>query len=280
MTDVAALAPNLERREDGIWYASGTEPVSYPEEGHQQFFDVEGRSFWFQHRNRCIAAAVANHPPAQGEAIFDVGGGNGFVAMGLQEAGHAVVVVEPGPVGARNAKSRGIDDVVCATTRSAGFLSDSLPAIGAFDVIEHVEDDTGFLEEMRGLLKPGGYLYATVPAYHWLWSHEDEIAGHFRRYDLVGICGVFEHAGFSVEQATYFFRPLPFPILAARALPYRMGLAPKQAEQERIEKDHGTDQGVLVRWMMKLLSREVDLISQDKPMRFGGSCLVVGRTDR
>lgn len=51
-----------------------------------------------------------------------------------------------------------------------------------FDVVERVADDVGFLRETVRALRPGGMLFLTVPAYPWLWSHEDEVAGHHRRY--------------------------------------------------------------------------------------------------
>jgi hypothetical protein len=52
--------------------------------------------------------------------LFDVGGGNGFVAAALERAGWQTVVVEPGRRGAENARARGLSRVVCATTDTAG----------------------------------------------------------------------------------------------------------------------------------------------------------------
>jgi len=87
MIDIAALAPDLRLAEDGIWYSSESQPISYPSDGNDACFALENSSFWFAHRNDCIIAAARKFPPPAGGLIFDVGGGNGFVARGLPGRG-------------------------------------------------------------------------------------------------------------------------------------------------------------------------------------------------
>ena len=210
--DLVSAFQSLRLSEDGIYYASESEAISYPEEGNEACFEVEDQSFWFRHRNDCIRELVRNFPPKEKGPIFDVGGGNGFVAKGLMDAGWDVVLVEPGPSGARNAKKRGLEHVICGTTHSAGFKNSTLPAIGVFDVVEHIEDDLGFLLHLRDLLKPGGMLYLTVPAYKFLWSHEDVNAGHFRRYTLASMKMKLLEAGLEPIFETYIFGFLTLPV--------------------------------------------------------------------
>lgn len=52
-----------------------------------------------------------------------------------------VVLLEPGPDGVRNARRRGVRQVLRGTLEAAGFLPDSIPSAGLFDVLEHIEDD-------------------------------------------------------------------------------------------------------------------------------------------
>ena len=139
---------SLTRNSDGIHYADTSNIVSYPKDGNDNCFEIEENSFWFRHRNNCIIEMIRNYPPNGNGPIFDVGGGNGYVAKGLLEAGLEVVLVEPGPAGAINAKKRGIPHVICATTHTAQFKPGSIPAIGVFDVVEHIEDDIGFLKHL------------------------------------------------------------------------------------------------------------------------------------
>lgn len=277
MTEIEAISSGLERGEDGIWYAPEKQSVSYPSGGNESCLAVEDGSFWFHHRNECIATVVRAYPPPDGGAIFDIGGGNGFVARGLADAGFDVVLVEPGQDGARNAVRRGLKQVVCATTDSARFEESSMPAVGLFDVIEHIEDDRGFLESMKRLVKPGGCVYVTVPAYSFLWSMEDIQAGHFRRYDLSGIEKVLESAGFKIQFSSYIFRFLPLPIFLLRTLPMKLGLVSESGSNDSQARDHASENAVANRIIGALCRPEIARLARGKSMRFGGSCLLVAR---
>lgn len=275
MIDLESISTGLVRGEDGIWYSPETREVSYTAGGHAACLAVEGRSFWFRHRNRCILAVVERYPPEAGGPVFDIGGGNGFVAAALAAAGFEVALLEPGRAGAANARRRGLETVICATTDSARLKPESLPAVGLFDVIEHTADDAAFLASIRALLQPGGRLYATVPAYPLLWSDEDVTAGHFRRYTRQTICARLEQAGLEIEFASCIFRFLPIPIALFRALPWRLGLARAGKRERRVARDHAAHGGAMVRILDFLLRAEIDNLQHGKAMRFGGSCLVV-----
>jgi len=271
---------DLQRGENGIWRLGRrgkVDGISYPDEGNRDCLGIEESSFWFSHRNGCIAAVVGNFPP-QG-AIFDIGGGNGLVARGLAEAGFQVVLVEPGEDGARNARQRGIDHVVCATLEEANFRDGSLPAAGLFDVLEHLEDDTAFLRQLRAKLAPGGRLYVSVPAYHLLWSVEDDYAGHFRRYRLAELGRVLEAAEFRVDFATYIFSFLPLPIFVMRSLPSRLGIV-REHDVRRTERQHLRKSGLgakLTNWMC---GWELMRVRQTRKLALGGSCLVAASSER
>ena len=278
--DINRYFSALTRDVEGIWLANDGAEVSYPAGGHAACLQVEDSSFWFRHRNRCIAAAASRYlNPIEGP-IFDVGGGNGFVARGLEEAGFEVVLVEPGIEGARNARRRGLSHVVCATTDSCGFQPRSAPAIGLFDVVEHIEDDKAFLESMAQLLVEQGRLLLTVPAHAFLWSAEDRAAGHFRRYTRSSICAVLERSGFSIDHAGYIFRPLLLPILLMRAIPYRLGLSRPADPARAAAADHAVKGGAVASWLERILSGEVKSISRGKAIAFGASILVVARSCR
>ena len=277
---------------DGIYYCKeagekaesgrlnvASEAISYPEEGNEACFEVEDQSFWFRHRNDCIRELVRNYPPRGNGPIFDVGGGNGFVAKGLMDAGWDVVLVEPGPSGARNAKKRGLEIVICGTTHSAGLKNGSLPAIGGFDVVEHIEDDLGFLRHLWDLLEPGGMLYLTVPAYNFLWSHEDVDARHFRRYTLGSMKMKLVEAGLKPVFGTHTFSFLPLPVFLFRTLPYRLGLARAGSAGNEVRRDHSQKQGLLGAMMARSFELELKRIRAGKTIRFGGSCLVAARKD-
>ena len=272
--DPSALAANLERGPDGLWWPRTRSRVDYPDEGNAFCFQVEDHSFWFHHRNACILAVMSRYPP--GGTLFDIGGGNGFVARALVHAGLPSVVVEPGPAGARNAQSRGLEPVICSTLDDAGFAEGSLPAAGLFDVLEHIEDHRGVLQRLATLMAPGGRVYLTVPAYDWLWSNEDVISGHHRRYTESGLSKVVQGAGFTVEFSSYLFWPLPLPILLLRALPSRLGRRPT-VDLDAIRRELKPPSGPAIRGLMAVLSLERRWLARGGRVPTGGSCLLVAR---
>ena len=95
--------------------------------------------------------------------------------------------------------------------RSIGVPAD-LPALrGRFhiitclDVLEHMDDDVEGLRAIAVLLAPGGQVVVTAPAYDWLWSGEDVISAHRRRYTRETLLRAARAAGFDVLFASYFF---------------------------------------------------------------------------
>ncbi len=180
--------------------------------------------------------------------------------------------------GCLHAKNRGIQDVICATTHTAQFKPHSMPAVGLFDVVEHIEDDPGLLRSMKELLKQGGCLYATVPSYPLLWSDEDVTAGHFRRYGLRSICRVLEAAGFEIAFASYIFRFLPLPIFLLRTIPCRIGLTGRSQKTDHHALDHAVKGETTGGILDALLKSEIEHFKNRRPMAFGGSCLVVAKS--
>jgi SAM-dependent methyltransferase len=249
--------------------------LSYPDDGHATCFGIEQGSFWFAHRNRCVTRTVLRMPPAG--TLADVGGGNGFVARALLDAGVDVMLIEPGHTGAMNAWKRGVRPVVQATLDEANIAPASLGGIGLFDVVEHVEHDVAFLADCKSYLKPDGRVYITVPAHRALWSHEDDRAGHFRRYSRLSLHDTLTAAGFEVEYLTAFFAWLPLPVLLFRALPHRLGLVRHQPDVAHTAQEHALPSGVAGRVLQRLLDVEASAIERGGRIPVGGSLLAVAR---
>ena len=273
--DLASVSPVLAKTSDGIWKpkAARGETISFPDDGHDACFRLEDASLWFAHRNACIAAALLRH--GVDGPLLDVGGGNGAVSKALDDKGIETVLLEPGPDGAQNARRRGVRNVVCATLQDASFEAGSFGAAGAFDVIEHVEDDAALLGEIRRVLRPGGTLCVTVPAYGWLWSAEDEHAGHHRRYSLARLDALLTRCAFRVDYATYFFAPFTLPVLLVRSLPHRV--LPRRSTEavgEGAARQHIMSP-LPRRVMTSLLAPEIRRIAAGRRIPFGTSILAV-----
>ena len=277
MDDRQKLLQALQMNEDGIYIPqnSASSDISYPKGTHSICHQIEEDSFWFNHRNKLIINTVKHYH--QRGVFIDLGGGNGFVAKGLEQNGIPTILVEPGYEGALHAKERGLEYVVCSELISAGFPENSLEAVGIFDVIEHVQDDHRFLGEIKRYLMPGGLCFIAVPAYQWLWSNEDVDVGHFRRYTRKSLKKLVKECGLEVVYSSYFFSILPLPIALFRTIPSRLGFNRKSAELGKQEGEHGSFHPWIRRIVDKLLSGELNRLKEGETLPFGSSVILVAR---
>jgi 2-polyprenyl-3-methyl-5-hydroxy-6-metoxy-1,4-benzoquinol methylase len=274
MIRIQKIAPDLIRNEEGIWVSRGRTELSYPQDGNEACFGIEEDSFWFNNRNRIILETVQLFPP--GGEIFDIGGGNGFISLTLKQAGFSTVLVEPGEAGVKNARERGMAPIIQSTLEEAGFKEHSLPGVGLFDVLEHIEKDDVFLKNIRRLLVDNGRLYITVPTYTMLWSAADDDAGHYRRYTIQSLDETLKHAGFQIEYASYFFGLLVAPIFLFRSIPSRLGIRKRKAISKYRKELVLTNSWLewIIRWVVRM---EANIIRRRKSIPFGSSCLVVAK---
>lgn len=271
--DLKEITDGLELR-DGIWFSNSNVDVSFPEDGYNRCFQVETDSFWFIHRNDCIIETVKNFPP--GDCFFDIGGGNGFVSLELEKNGINTCLVEPGIEGILNAQKRKLKNLVCASFEEAHFYKNSLPAVGIFDVLEHIHNDDAFLSGLSEALVYNGRLFLTAPAFNALWSPEDDYAGHFRRYTIKSISRKLEAVNFKVEYGSYIFSILPVPIFLFRSIPGRI-FKKKQNRPEKMQKQCRKRTGTMGKILNSILKKELSMIKRKRKIAIGSSCLLVAR---
>lgn len=263
---------NIQLDEDGVWRPQVRSSVSYPEAGHDSCYNVEDTSFWFAHRNRCIAAVINAFPPNPALPFVDMGGGNGYVAAMIQRMGYQTVLLEPGAQGIAHARERGLAELVQASSTDLQIKPGTIGAVGLFDVVEHIEDAATALRNLHPTLAEHGRIYVTVPAHTALWSSIDVQAGHFRRYNRTSLGRLFHGCGFDVDFNSYYFWPLPPPMFLMRSLPERLGLRrASKPRNERISQEHRSGAGLLNR----LLALEERALGKGRNIPFGASCILV-----
>jgi SAM-dependent methyltransferase len=275
--DVASLSDTLHfDARTGLWRANVGDDgsLSYPAGHNAACFRLEDGSFWFTHRNRCIVAAVRRFQPDG--FILDVGGGNGVVAQALIEAGYQTALLEPGVVGAQNARAgRRLPTVINATIEDAAIRPGSVANVALFDVLEHIEDDRDFVRRLHVTVRPGGLFFLTVPAFNWLWSMSDVDAMHYRRYTGKTLADVLS-GWFDVLYSTCLFGRLVPLSLVVRALPYRIGMA-RSKPAHVYEREHAVKRRGLAGVFASVLDHEVAAIAAGRPLAIGSSLLVVAR---
>ncbi len=173
--------------------------------------------WWFASRTRALNAILNRllyHSPDF--RLLDVGCGAGNMIHHLSRYGWVKgLEIDPRPV--KVARERGYDVDLFDVTKPMPFDPNTFDAITALDVIEHNEDDLAILGDSYRILKPGGHIIITVPALMWLWSHNDDINAHVRRYSARELKQKLEQTGFTVRRLTFnnFF---VFPLAAALIL--------------------------------------------------------------
>ncbi len=263
----------IHETDDGILVsAAGSEPLDYPEEGNELTMQVEEASFWFQHRNRAITTLLRNHP-VDG-ALWDIGGGNGFQALRLQEE-LPVVMVEPGPVGCAYARRRGVKTVIRSTLEGLSLPTASVAALSFFDVLEHLETPEQTLAESRRVLADGGKIFITVPAFTFLWSDEDVFARHQRRYDAESLGLELEGAGFAIDFLSYFFQALLLPVYLLRTLPYKLSAKKVTTETATMDQGEHTPPAALRKALEVFLNRELAVLERGGRLSYGTSVIAV-----
>jgi SAM-dependent methyltransferase len=174
---------------------------------------AEDRHWWYQGRRRVLEQAIARLGLPTQARILDAGCGSGRNMVDL--AHHGIVTgVELSSTSVQLARERNSGEVLEGSVMDMPLDDHSFDLTVSLDVIEHLEDDVGALQELRRVTKPGGALLVTVPAYQWLWSGHDEVNHHHRRYNRRTLLAAAREGGWQLESSTHFnFLLLPVAIL-------------------------------------------------------------------
>ena len=157
---------------------------------YQELFEVENNHWWHQHKRKLVHQLISKYLGRPGK-VLDVGAGTGKILSELKNKGWQIKGVDGEKEAVRWAKKRGVIIKQHDLTKKLPFKDTSFDLVVSLDVLEHIKDDQKLMQEMKRVVKPGGLIVVTVPAYQWLYSYWDKMLGHFRRYlkgDLEKLC--------------------------------------------------------------------------------------------
>ena len=189
---------------------------------HESFFaelaQREAGNFWFEARNAIIVRTLKRFFP-QLQSFLEIGCGTGFVLSGIARAFPEVrlvgteIFVAGLPFAAARVPSASFAQM---DARRLPYAAE-FDVVGAFDVIEHIEEDVDVLENLKHAVKLGGGVVISVPQHKWLWSDIDKQSFHFRRYEMRELHEKIEGVGLEIVYSTSFVSLLlPLMFLSRR----------------------------------------------------------------
>lgn len=164
----------------------------------------EDKHWWFASRTRAILALLDKYvgPGKNGRRVLDIGAGAGNMMHNLAQYGDEIVGLEYNPKPIPVAHERGWD-VRQGDATAMPFEDESFDLLSLLDTVEHIPDETAVFNETFRVTKPGGAMVVTVPAFMWLWSHNDVINLHQRRYTAPELKRKLIAAGWKVSYISY-----------------------------------------------------------------------------
>jgi SAM-dependent methyltransferase len=118
----------------------------------------------------------------------------------------------------RFCRERGHAQLCKADAANLPFRDEEFDIVTALDVVEHLDDDVVALRELWRIMRPGGLLIISVPAYSLLWSYWDDILGHRRRYTTRSLSRAASQAGYQVRKVSYSNALILMPSVLVRLL--------------------------------------------------------------
>lgn len=257
-----AFAPALAEQNDGF------NPDTF-----QRYAAVEAGHFWFVGRNDILRDCMLQYFPGAIN-ILEIGCGTGFVLASTRLTFPEALLFGSDifTEGLSYAKQRVPSASLFQMDACHIPFRNEFDLIGAYDVLEHIEDDEAALGQIYLACQPGGGVLFTVPQHRWMWSSTDDYAHHKRRYTRSELQGKVERAGFKVEYVSSFVTLL-LPLMLASRLLQKSAAASDQM-------DAGFKIGKLANKILaSVMKVERWLIALGMSFPLGGSLLVVARKE-
>ena len=185
-------------------------------EAYSEMAQMQTMHWWFVARRKILRSQIDRLNLPAGADILEIGSGTGANLDLLADFGKVVAL------------EMSADAIVLAKERCSGTgrqismrqgrcpedlagLAQKFDLICLFDVLEHIEQDGASLAGLGSMLKPGGKLLLTVPAYQWMWGPHDTHLHHHRRYSKHLLSARCAEAGLSIARVSHF-NTLLFPL--------------------------------------------------------------------
>ncbi len=243
-------------------------------EEYERMYRFEDTYWWFVARRHLIVSLLQTHYPRDGRLhILDIGCGTGAMLDELAPFG-PVVGADFSPEALQFCVTRGIQAPLArADVRRLPFADSTFDVVTAMDIIEHIDDDKAASCEIFRVLKPGGRLFVTVPAFPSLWSEHDEALHHYRRYTKPRLKDLFQRVGLAVDKISYTVTALFPPIWVYRQI---SNLLPKPQDDGEKKANLVNFSQPINKALLSLSNWETQLV-QNANLPFGVTVVCIAR---
>ena len=226
---ICKLCPHLPSSKMGSKYPSRRHLIAAEAQILTKEQLEEDAHWWFASRTRALLGILDRCLPKGSLRVLDVGCGAGNMTHRLSRYGR-VKGIDQNPIPLKVACRRGYDAQL-ASAEAIPFHDDAFDLVAALDLVEHCRDDLEVLRQCYRICSPGGHIVITVPAYQWLWSNNDVINHHFRRYTARRLKTLLDQVGFRTRRMTYN-NTIIFPLAVGLTLMRRGKREPELATPE------------------------------------------------
>lgn len=242
---------------------------------YQDYFKLEKGNWWFRVRRNLIFALLKKYLPAatRKTEILDFGCGSGFLVGELQKLGYEASGLDRSAEAIDYGTGRGIRNLKIQQGDKIDFPDGRFNLVLALDVLEHIKDDARAIREIERVLKPGGWVIITAPAYMFLWGVQDEVSRHFRRYSRSELVNKFKSSSSLKIIKQSYFNTLLFPPIALFRLVSKLLPKPKR------ESDFEIGGGFVNSVFYYIFNLESDLLKYLN-FPFGVSILLVAKKEK
>lgn len=231
-------------------------------------YELEDHYWWFVGRRQLAIDLLQRNLPKGSNTLLDLGCGTGVISRELQPLG-TTISLDFSDLALNYCCRRGLSRCVKGDGTVLPLKGDQFDGILGLDIFEHIEDDLAAFKESCRVLRPGGVLVLSVPAFKSLWGPHDVALHHFRRYRKNQMKACLEEAGFEVVRCTYsvFFL---FPIVVITRFLEKRRKGPAKASLPRVSN-------FVNKALIRLQSLEAGLIVSGINLPWGSSVVAVAR---
>jgi 2-polyprenyl-3-methyl-5-hydroxy-6-metoxy-1,4-benzoquinol methylase len=220
----------------------------YDEHGFDVLFRMQREHFWYHGRHRFLLAALKMElasldAPANTLSAIDLGAGCGgwidyllncsvpqFGELALADSSLRALEFAATVIGAQYQRFQ-------VDLRDLGW-KERWDIIFLLDVLEHIQDQSSVVQQIRQCLRPNGLLFLTAPALDFFWSYNDELARHQRRYSLEDMKSLAQQCQLTLTKVRYFMFFLSPLLYLSRLCGSKPGIMSRDEIREFLVRTH------------------------------------------